>query len=88
MMMWVKLVGGVVLLLLGLVWLGQGLGFIRGSFMTGQAMWAIIGAVLVVIAAWLLWSVVHSRRVGASSQNGGPLSFRGGAEESRGERRT
>jgi biotin transporter BioY len=69
MMMWVKLVGGVVLLLLGLVWLGQGLGFIRGSFMTGQAMWAIIGAVLVVIAAWLLWSVVQSRRVGASSQN-------------------
>ncbi|HYW90405.1 MAG TPA: hypothetical protein VFB50_21730 [Chloroflexota bacterium] len=68
-MMWVKLVGGVVLLLLGLVWLGQGLGFIRGSFMTGQAMWAIIGAVLVVIAAWLLWSVVQSRRVGASSQN-------------------
>ena len=67
--MWVKLVGGVVLLLLGLVWLGQGLGFIRGSFMTGQAMWAIIGAVLVVIAAWLLWSVVQSRRVGASSQN-------------------
>jgi biotin transporter BioY len=68
-MMWVKLVGGVVLLLLGVVWLGQGLGFIRGSFMTGQAMWAIIGAVLVVIAAWLLWSVVQSRRVGASSQN-------------------
>jgi len=68
-MMWVKLMGGVVLLLLGLVWLGQGLGFIRGSFMTGQAMWAIIGAVLVVIAAWLLWSVVQSRRVGASSQN-------------------
>jgi biotin transporter BioY len=68
-MIWVKLVGGVVLLLLGLVWLGQGLGFIRGSFMTGQAMWAIIGAVLVVIAAWLLWSVVQSRRVGASSQN-------------------
>jgi biotin transporter BioY len=68
-MMWVKLVGGVVLLLLGLVWLGQGIGFIRGSFMTGQAMWAIIGAVLVVIAAWLLWSVVQSRRVGAPSQN-------------------
>ena len=53
--MWVKLVGGVVLLLLGLVWLGQGLGFIRGSFMTGQAMWAIIGAVLVVAGAAIAW---------------------------------
>ena len=68
-MIWAKLIAGVLVGLLGIVWLGQGVGLIRGSFMTGQAMWAIIGAVLVVIAAWLLWSVVQSRRVGASSQN-------------------
>src|SRR5438874_955449 len=51
-MLWVKLVAGVLLGLVGLVFLGQGLGFIPGSFMTGQAMWAIIGAVLVIVAAW------------------------------------
>jgi hypothetical protein len=64
-MQWVKLIGGILLLILGLGWLGQGLGFIRGSFMTGQLMWAIIGAALVVIAAWLLWSFVQGRRVSA-----------------------
>ncbi len=60
-MLWVKLVLGIVLGLMGLVWLGQGLGFIPGSFMTGQLMWAVIGAVLLIIAAYLLWSAARSR---------------------------
>ena len=37
--------------LLGLVWIGQGVGLIRGSFMTGDPKWAVIGAVLLVAAA-------------------------------------
>jgi hypothetical protein len=35
---------GVVLILVGLVWIGQGVGLIGGSFMTGEAIWAFIGA--------------------------------------------
>jgi hypothetical protein len=65
-MQWVKLVGGILLLIVGLGWLGQGLNLIPGSFMTGNPMWAIIGAVLVVVAAWLLWSFVQGRRASAS----------------------
>ena len=62
-MTWGKLIAGILVGLLGIVWLGQGVGLIRGSFMTGQAMWAIIGAVLIVLAAWLLWSTLRSRRI-------------------------
>jgi hypothetical protein len=35
---------GILLVLVGLVWIGQGLGYVRGSFMTGAALWAWIGA--------------------------------------------
>ncbi len=45
----------VVAMLLGLVWIGQGVGLVRGSFMTGRAEWAVIGAVLSAVAALLLW---------------------------------
>lgn len=37
--------------LVGLVWIGQGTGIIRGQgFMTDDLRWAAIGAVLVVVA--------------------------------------
>jgi hypothetical protein len=46
--------------LVGGIWLGQGLGFIGGSFMTGSPLWAVIGAILLVLAAVLV--VVEVRR--------------------------
>ncbi len=46
-----RLVLALVLALVGLVWLGQGLGFIPGSFMTGDQFWAAVGAVLLGAAA-------------------------------------
>jgi hypothetical protein len=42
------LVLAAVMLLLGLVWMGQGLGYVKGSFMTGQMMWFWVGLALVV----------------------------------------
>ena len=40
--------------LLGLVWIGQGTGLIRGQgFMTDDLRWAVVGAVLVVVAVVL-----------------------------------
>lgn len=52
--------------LLGLVWMGQGFGLIKGSFMTGSGLWAGIGAVLVAAAvAMLVW--VFRRPAGDSS---------------------
>jgi hypothetical protein len=32
----------------GAVWFGQGLGWIGGSFMTGEAVWTVIGAVAIL----------------------------------------
>lgn len=43
----------VVLAAVGVVWLGQGIGMISGSFMSGDPLWAIIGAVMLVAAAVL-----------------------------------
>lgn len=43
----------VALAAVGAVWLGQGMGVIGGSFMTGEPIWAIIGAVMLVGAGAL-----------------------------------
>ena len=51
----------VVLAAVGLVWLGQGTGLIGGSFMSGEPLWAIIGAVMLVGASVL---TVAARRRG------------------------
>jgi len=40
---------GVVLCLIGAVWIGQGVGLIGGSFMSGQGIWAVIGAIAFVV---------------------------------------
>jgi hypothetical protein len=53
----VLLVVGIVAVLIGLLWIGQGLGLVRwpaSSFMIGAQEWAIRGAALVVVGAILL----------------------------------
>lgn len=45
-----RLVLAALFALVGLVWIGQGIGAIGGSVMTGSPFWAIVGAVLLVIA--------------------------------------
>ena len=42
--MWLRRVIGALLALVGIVWFFQGIGVIHGSFMTGEALWAVIGA--------------------------------------------
>jgi uncharacterized membrane protein len=53
---------GLVLVVVGLVWIGQGVGLLPGSFMTGQAIWAVIGLVVLVVALGLLWSALRPDR--------------------------
>jgi hypothetical protein len=60
-MAWVKGIAGGVCVLLGLLWLGQGVNILPGSMMSGQLQWAIIGLVLVAVGGWLLWSLVRAR---------------------------
>lgn len=45
---WLPIVLGVLLILIGGVWTGQGLGYITGSFMTGERLWTSIGLICVV----------------------------------------
>ena len=45
---------GAILVLTGAVWLGQGLGLIHGSFMTGSTFWAFVGGVCVAAGLGLL----------------------------------
>jgi len=52
---------GVVSCLVGAVWLGQGVGVIHGSFMTGRPLWAVIGAVLLVVGLALIAWVPRRR---------------------------
>lgn len=39
----------VLMVLVGAVWIGQGLGYIKGSFMTGDMHWFWIGVVVAVV---------------------------------------
>jgi hypothetical protein len=48
------LVVGVLLALLGLVWMGQGLGYVKGSFMTGNLLWFWIGLACLVAGVALV----------------------------------
>lgn len=55
-------VSGVLCLLVGCVWILQGIDILPGSFMTGQTKWAIYGGLLVVAGIGLLISA-NRRRV-------------------------
>jgi hypothetical protein len=45
---------GVVLVLMGLLWTGQGLGVIGGSFMSGAVIWAVIGPLTALVGVVLI----------------------------------
>jgi len=48
---------GVLALLMGLLWIGQGLGLIHwpaSSFMLDQRIWALYGAILAIVGAGLI----------------------------------
>lgn len=50
----VQRVIGAVLIAVGVVWIGQGVGAIGGSFMTGEIVWAVFGAIAVLFGAALV----------------------------------
>jgi len=45
---------GVLVTLIGAVWILQGINILPGSFMTGQSQWAIYGAITAIIGGGLL----------------------------------
>jgi hypothetical protein len=49
------IIGGVVLIATGLVWIGQGTGLLQSrSFMVGSPIWTVIGLISVVVGAVLI----------------------------------
>ena len=55
-----RLIIAIVLALIGLFWLAQGLDVIKGSAMSGTSFWAIVGIVLIALAAVI---VARERRL-------------------------
>jgi hypothetical protein len=53
---------GVLSLVVGCVWILQGINILPGSFMTGRTKWAIYGGVLAIVGIGLLISA-NRRRV-------------------------
>lgn len=51
-----RIVLGVLLVLIGVVWFLQGINVLPGSFMTGQTRWAVYGGIAVVAGVGLLWT--------------------------------
>ncbi len=41
--------------LLGVFWIGQGVGLLPGSLMSGQTFWALAGVVVLGVAVVLAW---------------------------------
>ncbi len=54
---------GAVITVVGIVWFVQGIGILMGSFMSGQAPWAIFGGVLILVGIGLILYVNTRRQV-------------------------
>ena len=61
-----RMVVGVLLVLVGGVWFAQGIGVLGGSFMTGNAIWAVIGAPMIFVGALLIRASRGSKRTDQS----------------------
>jgi hypothetical protein len=55
--MWVRGILGVVLCLVGAIWIGQGTDAIHGSSMSGHGQYTVLGVVFLLLgAALLVWA--------------------------------
>ncbi|MEU5938073.1 hypothetical protein ABZ807_02615 [Micromonospora sp. NPDC047548] len=59
---WLTLTLGLLAVVVGAVWTVQGLGYVGGSAMTDQRIWAVVGPVLILIGLVVLWRGLRTRR--------------------------
>ena len=57
MLRWLKAILGIVFVASGALWMLQGLNVVQGSMMSGQTMWFVIGVIVALLGAWLLWTI-------------------------------
>jgi hypothetical protein len=60
-MRWVRLIGGALLTLVGLLWILQGVNVIGGSGMSGHGQYAVLGVIVALIGIWLLQGAIWVR---------------------------
>lgn len=53
---------GMLMVLAGVIWLLQGLGYIGGSFMSGATLWAVIGPIVALAGLVLIGIALRGRR--------------------------
>jgi hypothetical protein len=63
----IGLIIGALAVLVGGVWIGQGAGLIKGSFMTGSPTWLAIGLLCLVVGLFLIFLSVRPGTPGGSS---------------------
>ncbi len=61
---WPLIVIGVIVIAIGAVWTLQGIGVVGGSAMSGSALWAVIGPIVIVVGIVLIGFAVARRRRG------------------------
>jgi hypothetical protein len=61
---------GALVALTGAVWTLQGLGYINGSFMTGAALWAVIGPIVLLAGLAIIVLALRGRRRSGSQRAG------------------
>jgi len=62
--MWIRLVAGLALSAVGALWIAQGAGAAKGSMMTGHPAYAGLGAVVLIVGLFLLFTAWRSSRSG------------------------
>ncbi len=60
-MRWLRAAGGILLILIGLLWILQGINVVGGSSMSGHGQYAVIGMIVALIGAWLLQGAIWVR---------------------------
>jgi hypothetical protein len=53
---------GIILVVIGGVWIAQGSGALHGSFMTGEALWTVIGVIAALFGLGLLVGAARDRK--------------------------
>ncbi|HEX7744348.1 MAG TPA: hypothetical protein VF462_03655 [Micromonosporaceae bacterium] len=59
---WLPLTLGLLAIVLGTLWTVQGLGYVKGSVMTGQRVWALVGVGVAAAGLVVLAIALDSRR--------------------------
>ena len=61
-MKWIRIAVGVMLCAIGVLWIGQGVGIVQGSGMSGHSQYAALGGVVALIGVVMLLSAWRARQ--------------------------